>query len=326
MIPFDDMPAVRNPDSGYVVTCNQRVTSAGYPHYLGIDFTPEYRAKRIADRLCELPMGEANVADMSAIHGDRTSIPARAFVDIVRSLSPEAGSLSDACQLLCDWDFSMDRNSAGAAIYSAAMTHWLIAVVNGQLGVLADEALSANGRGATVTISQIYTRAVTAMAKRDNGPLKAGGTWADLVEESLIVGVRGLEVRLGTDMSSWCWGDIHHTRPVHPLCQLYPDLSELLNPEQIPVGGDQDTPQQGGYSRSDRFVATGMSVNRYIHDPADWSRSRWIVPLGSSGHPGSPHYADQAHMWAAVETVPQLWDWDEIERGSESRQLLEPQA
>ncbi len=326
MIPFDDMPAVRNPDSGYVVTCNQRVSASSYPHYLGIDFAPEYRAKRITDRLYELPVGEANVADMSGIHGDRISIPARAFVDIVRSLSPETGSLSDARQRLCDWEFSMDRGAAAAAIYSAAMTHWLIAVVNGQLGALADEALSANGRGAAVTVSQIYTRAVTAMTKSDNGPLEAGGSWADLVEESLIAAVRDLEVRLVKDMRSWCWGDIHHTRPVHPLGQLYPELSELLNPKQVPVGGDQDTPQQGGYSRNDRFVATGMSVNRYVHDPADWSHSRWIVPLGSSGHPGSPHYADQAHMWAAVETIPQLWDWDEIERVSESRQLLEPQS
>ena len=67
-----------------------------------------------------------------------------------------------------------------------------------------------------------------------------------------------------------------------------------------------------------------MSVNRYIHDPSDWRRSRWIVPLGASGHPASPHYADQAEMWAAVEYVPQLWDWDEIAGGAETQQELRP--
>ena len=45
---------------------------------------------------------------------------------------------------------------------------------------------------------------------------------------------------------------------------------------------------------------------------------------GASGHPGSPHYADQAELWAEVEFIPQLWDWDEVEEKAESRQILTP--
>src|SRR2546430_9778088 len=56
------------------------------------------------------------------------------------------------------------------------------------------------------------------------------------------------------------------------------------------------------YWGPDRFVLVSLSVNRYIDDPADWRRSRWIVPLGASGHPGSPHYADQATLWTEVKT------------------------
>ena len=44
------------------------------------------------------------------------------------------------------------------------------------------------------------------------------------------------------------------------------------------------------------YNVTGLSVNRYIHDPSDWTKSRWIAPLGASGHPGSPHYADQVRV------------------------------
>ena len=80
----------------------------------------------------------------------------------------------------------------------------------------------------------------------------------------------------------------------------------------------------GAYSMTERFVATVMSVNRYIHDPSDWNNSRWIVPLGASGHPGSPHYADQAKPWADVGTVPQLWDWTDIRAAAESQQTLTP--
>ena len=87
--------------------------------------------------------------------------------------------------------------------------------------------------------------------------------------------------------------------------------------------GDGDTPLAGGYGLQQEFVTTGISVNRYIHDPSDWTNSRWIVPLGASGHPGSPHYADQAEAWANVEYIPQLWDWEEIRREAESYQRLE---
>ena len=109
-----------------------------------------------------------------------------------------------------------------------------------------------------------------------------------------------LRERLGDDVTTWTWGQLHHTRPRHPLSRAFPELSALLDPPTVQASGDGDTPQQGGYSLTERFVVTSMSVNRYIHDPADWRRSRWIVPLGASGHPGSPHYADQAELWADV--------------------------
>ena len=48
-----------------------------------------------------------------------------------------------------------------------------------------------------------------------------------------------------------------------------------------------------GEQRLVPYNITGLSVNRYIHDPSDWTKSQWIAPLGASGHPGSPHYADQ---------------------------------
>jgi penicillin amidase len=94
----------------------------------------------------------------------------------------------------------------------------------------------------------------------------------------------------------------------------------------VAASGDGDTPQQGGYWGPDRFILVSLSVNRYINDPADWRRSRWIVPLGASGHPSSRHYADQAILWSEVKTIPQWWDWDDIVAAAETRQQLLPGA
>ena len=58
------------------------------------------------------------------------------------------------------------------------------------------------------------------------------------------------------------------------------------------------------------FEITGTSVARYVWDTADWDNSRWIVPLGASGHAASPHYADQGPIWADVDLVPALYSRD----------------
>ncbi|MBM3957345.1 MAG: penicillin acylase family protein, partial [Gemmatimonadetes bacterium] len=324
MIPFEEMPHVRNPEAGYVVTCNQRVAPADYPHYIGIDFAPDHRARRIVQRLNAIPPGAVTVEHMAGVHAERTSIPAAVLVRALLDVEFDDPRARRAKDLLLAWDCSMDRDSRAAAIYSAARSHWLCDVLEAALGPLAGGALAEGGRGGPTHAAQLYARAVTAMAAGDGSVLPEGATWPAVLRSALTRAVDELEERLGADMSRWEWGRVHHTRPRHPLSAVFPELAGLLDPPQTPASGDGDTPQQGAYSQSDRYVLTAVSVNRYIHDPADWRRSRWVVPLGASGHPGSPHYADQAGMWANVEYVPQLWDWDEIAAKAESRQELLP--
>ena len=74
------------------------------------------------------------------------------------------------------------------------------------------------------------------------------------------------------------------------------------------------------------YSVGGLSVNRYIHDPSDWRNSRWIAPLGASGLPGSAHYADQATLYSNVETIPQLWDWEDVLAAAQTTQVLSSSA
>ncbi len=222
----------------------------------------------------------------------------------------------------------MDRTSVAAALYGTAKTYWLADVLQVALGRFAAEALGSSGigRGASTHAVQLYAQAVTAMAQGDTTLLPPGQTWPTMVASALERAVAELRQRLGDAMHTWTWGAVHQTRPRHPLSRLFPEYASLLDPPRVPAGGDGDTPQQGGYWGPDRFSLTSLSVNRYIHDPADWRRSRWIVPLGASGHPGSPHFADQAPLWADVETIPQLWDWPDVVAAAATQQQLLPHA
>jgi penicillin amidase len=326
-IPFEELPHARNPEAGFVVTCNNAVTTADYPYYINTYYAADFRARRVTSRIQELS-SKASVADMASIHADRVSLPARVFVERLKTLNPGDPDISKACEFLLQWDCKMDRTSTAAAIYSAARAYLFSDVIEAALGPMSGEALGATigtGPGAATHAGQLYARAVAAMEADDTTCLAPGATWPGAIESAIARGVDELRARLGNDMRNWTWGAVHHTRPQHPLSRIFPECAHLLDPSALPTDGDGDTPQAGVYSLADRFVQTFTSVNRYIHDPSDWRNSRWVVPLGASGHPGSPHYVDQARMWADVQTIPQLWEWGDIVDAAETSQTLMPE-
>ncbi|MCK1391501.1 penicillin acylase family protein [Bradyrhizobium sp. 1] len=75
---WEDLPRTFDPPAGFLVTANNRVVADDHPDYLCTDCHPPYRAKRIAERLAELPA--ATVADMASVHADTQSFTAREFV------------------------------------------------------------------------------------------------------------------------------------------------------------------------------------------------------------------------------------------------------
>ena len=100
----------------------------------------------------------------------------------------------------------------------------------------------------------------------------------------------------------------------------------MLDPPSVGVGGDGDTPQAAPFACADArdYTLTATSVTRYCFDLSDWDKSGWTSPLGASGHPGSPHYADQVPAWSEQRLHPMLYSWDRIEADAEARLRLVP--
>ena len=216
----------------------------------------------------------------------------------------------------------MDADAVAPAIFAAFHVKLTRLVIEHLVGPLADEMLGAQGRGAPNHLRHLSTRMNTAAENRDAAMLPPGSTWQSVAAKALSQGVEQLRRDHGPDMSGWTWGRVHRTRPMHTLSPSFPDLAELLDPPSLPVGGGLDTPQAGSYPISGPFTVTGTSVARYVFDTSDWDESRWIVPLGASGHPGSPHYANQAEAWSRVELIPMLYGWPRIRASAEFLQTL----
>ena len=324
-IPHDELPTAVNPEVGYAITCNQRVAAHDYPYYVGLNFTPEFRARRVQRRLLDLESGAATVADMARIHGDMTSSPARILTEVLLAADPLDDRSREALTLLRSWDFRMDRDTVAPTVYAKTRGRMVRRLVGELFATTADEMLS-GAAGNDAHIRLLSLEMTLAIQRGDTDLLPEGEDWTGALAAALAQAVDALTAELGPDMSQWQWGRVHRTQPRHPLSPVFPGSAKRLDPPSLSIHGDGDTPLAGSYAAHDEFTATGLSVNRYIHDPSDWSKSLWIVPLGASGHPGSPHYADQAERWANVEFVRQLWDWGEIEDEAETVQRIEPVA
>ena len=321
-VPFDELVRMRNPEEGYIVTANNRIVGEAYPYYIALDSAPEYRARRITDRLNELE--KATVQDMASVHAERVSLPARAYVRLVSNVQPLDEYSAELKERLIAWDGSMEHDAVAPTVYSTLRLELDRAVLRHLMGPLADEALSASGRGASRHVSQLSSLWVRMATENDTSMLPPGADWRSLVAQALSGAAVYLRERLGDDVDSWTWGRVHFTRPKHTLSPAFPEVAPLLDPPSVPMGGDGDTPQAVGFHPSGPFEVASTSVCRYVFDMADWDNSAWITPLGASGHPGSPHYADQAHIWRDVQLVPMLYDWVRIQARAESHQRLKP--
>ena len=322
-IPFDELPVSINPPEGYIATANNRPVGDDYPHYFAIDFTPEFRVKRVTHGLKSLDHPAAG--DMAQVHAQSVSIPALAYQGVLKDVKPLDKASQAAKALLLDWNGEMDAGLAQPTIYSAMRDALLQEVFETNLTEgLAHDAWHPADRGLGSFSNRLKARLVAMIGQDDRSLLPEGDTWPTAVARALSKGVAALSERLGDDLSKWQWEQVHQARPKHNLSAAFPELAELLDPPAIPTSGDGDTPLQGGYSSAAPATVTSLSVARYSYNPSDWEDSLWVVPLGSSGHPGSPHYADQSETWRQVKMIPMGYGWEQIEASCETEQTLSP--
>jgi penicillin amidase len=322
VIPFESMPRVRNPEAGFIVTANNRIVDETYPYYLTLRYEPGFRARRLRDRL--RPLTQASGSDMAAMHADRVSIPAQAFVGMLARVEPTDALLARAKSYLQEWDGTMALESVAATIYALFREQLTRLVVEPLLESLAREALGGGLYGTLMPLSQLWEQLLIMMQADDRSLLPSGEDWSSLLASALARTVAWLRQALGDEPQNWQWARLHRTAPRHPLCAVFPNLSELLNPLAVPMGGDGDTVQAASINAGSGYTVGSSAVARFVFDVSDWQRSAWVVPLGASGHPGSRHYTDQAATWAAVQLYPMLYDWAQINAEAETVQCIEP--
>ncbi|GAB3256273.1 penicillin acylase family protein [Nocardioides dilutus] len=286
-----ELPRHDIPPDGQVVTANERRGTES--ELIGNTFAPRHRAERLRSLLD----GRDDLApsDFEAFHSDTLNTAAAGPVALVRELAPTAAG-AEVQRLITEWDGRMDADSAGAAAFAA----WRTALTRR----LVDEPALAGLRDSSVH-GDVFAVFLDLTA------------WVGLAIETIVaagdpfgIDVRRLATAALDDAAGHppTWGATHVLGPTHAF-----DLGDedLVAPEvpAVAVSGDIDCVLCTGSLPAITDECYRGSVARYVWDLSGTATSGWVVPMGSSGDPRSPHHTDQLEAWAEGRLLPIVTDW-----------------
>jgi penicillin amidase len=294
-LPRHDLPA-----DGQVVTANERRGSES--ELLGNEFAPPHRAARIHALL--RGREELTVDDFAEIQGDSFTITALPLCALVRELAPEptGAAVRDA---ILEWDGVMAAESRGAAAFAA----WRSALTT---RLCAEPALAplqdASGHG------PLFAPYLSLEASVGRALERLAATRTPYGIDVRRLATLALEDAAGHPDA---WGETHVFSPTHGFDLADPDLEPPAVPA-TPVSGDVDAVRCTGWLPGLTDEAFRGSVARYAWDLADPATSRWVVPMGASGDPRSPHHLDQHEPWAQARLLRVELDWERLTPAGET--------
>jgi penicillin G amidase len=296
-IPYGEQPEVTDPESGYVVTANNRIEPEGFEHHIGSDYFDGFRATRIEQMIEAEP--EHDLSTFARMQVDMRSLPGLETAHRLARLRPRDQAETSAIERLRSWDGQMAPDSIAATIYQAFTLRFAREIARAVIGDrdLTERWLDRADNGFMAHVSSPWRWQAHMLALWDEGDEELiGRAWEDLALDSLRAALRDLGKRFGTDPAGWRWGKVHELHFPHALGPANPALGWLLD-RSIQVGGAQETVCQVGWDPNDPFEAIWAPCWRMVADLSQPEGSRWQQFTGNSGHPGSPHYDDLQPRW-----------------------------
>jgi penicillin amidase len=321
-IPYEEMPALLNPEQGYIATANHAVVDEEYPYLFTNYWADGDRGQRIVDMIeAELDGdGTLSQADLAAIQFDSRSLIADSYVPLLDGLSSDDDKVQAALERLRGWDRQVLRDSVPAALFEIFYMHLAQAT-------LADEVGEENVGpfGGRVLFHQLAANPDAIWW--DDVSTEAKESQADILLTALADTVAWFEDNVGDDMNEWMWGSIHTATFVsNPLGESgIGPVESLVNRGPFPADGGRSIVNANSWSWGEPAVVRGHPSMRMLVDMSDFDASEWIIPTGQSGHPYHPNYDDQIDLWLNGRYLPMLWSEEKVQETAVNHLILQPE-
>lgn len=303
IIPKDKMPLAINPPEGFIMSANGRPASIGYPYYLGYQWDPSCRSRRIVDMLTAA--GDLTIESMAKIQNDAHDKFAETFLPVFLGVMTRT-DVNDpfAARLLAavsQWDLVADSDSIGTIIWLRWMDEYRKATWDDEWAARGIEKRGGswgfsgdNRREPMLEVLEFMTRENPESIWFDDRATPERETRDDIVRRSFAAAADRLKNEIGDDLGKYAWRNFNILR-VHSLMG-----DDSLAREGGPVPGDSFTVNPG----EDGGKVGGGASWRMIVDFADTAASVGTYPGGQSENEDSPHYADLIPLWASGTYAP----------------------
>lgn len=283
-IPREQVPAVKNPERGFVSSANQRSTDSSYPYYyLGRNFD-DYRGRYVNRKLEN--MDNITAEDMMSMQNDNYSIFAEDGLPPLLQLI-EGADLSETEQamkkLLSQWRYRFDEEETAPLLF-----------------------LSWEGKMYQKTMDEIQQQ-----DKKTDMEYIQGWRFFELLSEQpnhQIFDIQETEpLETARDLALATFKEA---------CAEYESLSEEKRPwskakgtfiphlGNIPGMGSQ-TLLNGGYDDAINSVKKSNGPSwRMIVETGEQPKAFGVFPGGPSGNPGSPYYQNTIQHWTEGKYYP----------------------
>ena len=317
-VPFEQMPRLLDPEAGFVMTANNKITDGDEP-YISYTFGQPFRAERLRQRLTAT---EAHTTEgLAALQADVVSWAAQAWSQLLAGIGPLPENGAERARLmLAGWDGELRGESGAALLYGCFQRALADALYRPLLGDAGWQWLIS---GDVATSDTLIRRWLANDTWELLGAPTAGEP--DAARGERVRGILPAALAAAWQQASeagaperWRWDEKHQARAAHPLGGPVPAA--------VGMGGDADTIQAAAYGwREDTpFDVTHLSVYRQVVDLAEPAAASFVIPGGASGDPGSPHFADQLAQWARHRRVPMLWRPADVDAAAGDTTVVRP--
>jgi penicillin amidase len=320
-IPFEALPSVIDPPEGWIVTANQAVIGPDYAYFLTDDWAYGARSQRIVDLIESATAGGATISAerMRAIQMDSNNALAEFLVPRLLELPAPEGTEA-ARDVLAEWDFQQDAESAGAAYFNAIWAQMVERMFDAAADV---ELIQSSGSDRFwQVIENIWDDPTNVWWIDKTTPVSEDRD--ALLATAQREAVAQLEEQLGSDPRSWRWGDLHTLELVNGTLGTsgIAPIEWLFNRGPVAAGGSEAAVNATGWTPADGFEVDWVPSMRQVIDLADFDASTWVNLTGNSGHAFNANYVDQLDAWLVGEQYAWPFTADAVQASAKSTLTL----